>query len=392
MYFKQSQYKIAHILPYEDVSGTEQATLRIMQAVEGDQFTNVPFCLSTAAPVAKLFTAAGYETVSWDPEIPDRDHLKGFLYRTNQLRREFRSRKIDLVHCADLYGGIYATIAAKLAGLPVICHVRNRYADAIYGKKAIRPVDKFVFVSHHTWSCFNYRIAKHRGLVIYDGIDVDGKSVEGEAERRSRESVRREFSIPDGAKIVGMVGRVAPQKDYATLAKAAARVVAADPNTRFLIVGGYSEPKKNREHYEKVQRMLAASDVAPNFIFTGFRHDVPRLLSAMDVFVLSTNFEGLPLVILEAMAHSKPVVATSVDGVPEVVIDGKNGLLYPHQDDEKLAAQLLTLLKDKAYAAGLGEAGRQFVKINFSRDQFAANIIDLYGEMLHITKARSAAA
>ncbi len=390
MYLKQSRaskrrYNIAHILPYEDVSGTEQATLRIMQAVEGDQFTNIPFCVSTAVPVANFFATAGYETVSWDPEILDREHLRDFLYRTNQLRREFKRRKIDLVHCADLYGGLYATIAAKLARLPVICHVRNRYADAIYAKKAIRPVDKFVFVSHHTWDCFNYHIEKSRGLVIYDGIEVDAKSANGEVERRMREGVRREFGIPDDAKIVGMVGRVAPQKDYATLVMAAARVIAINPNTRFLIVGGYSEPKKNREHYEKVQQMLAASGVAPNFIFTDFRNDVPRLINAMDVFVLSTHFEGLPLVILEAMAQSKPVIATSVDGVPEVVIDGKNGLLYPHQDDEKLAAQLLTLLTDKEHAASLGEAGRQFVKTNFSHDQFVTNIINLYREMLHIT-------
>ena len=100
----------------------------------------------------------------------------------------------------------------------------------------------------------------------------------------------------------------APLKDYFTLARAARRILQAEPQTRFLIVGDYTSAKTYREHYQGVRQVLEECCVADSFIFTGHRQDVSRLLSAFDVFVLSTHREGLPLVILEAMAQAKPVV------------------------------------------------------------------------------------
>ena len=128
--------------------------------------------------------------------------------------------------------------------------------------------------------------------------------------------------------------------------------------------------------------MLEESGVAPYFVFTDFRRDVNRLVSAMDIFVLSTHFEGLPLVILEAMAQAKPVVATAVDGIPEIVVDGKTGLLHRHGDDAHLAAQILALLKDEKRAENLSQAGRLFVERNFSKERFAANMKNMYLEVL----------
>ncbi len=104
----------------------------------------------------------------------------------------------------------------------------------------------------------------------------------------------------------------------------------------------------------------------------------------MDVFALSTHYEGLPLVILEAMAQAKPVIATAVDGIPEIVIDGETGLLHGHLDDAQLAANIISLLQDEARAAKLGEAGYEFVKKNFSKEQFAMNMVNLYRETLGI--------
>jgi glycosyltransferase involved in cell wall biosynthesis len=107
-------------------------------------------------------------------------------------------------------------------------------------------------------------------------------------------------------------------------------------------------------------------------------------MSAFDVFVLCTHFEGLPLVILEAMARGRPVVATAVDGIPEIVIDGRTGLLHPHGDAETLAARLLSLLEDEALAARIGGAGREFVKMEWGRERFAANMARLYEDVLGV--------
>ncbi|MCA1557044.1 MAG: glycosyltransferase, partial [Acidobacteria bacterium] len=122
--------------------------------------------------------------------------------------------------------------------------------------------------------------------------------------------------------------------------------------------------------------------LTPHFIFTDFREDVSRLVAAMDVFVLSTHMEGLPLVILEAMAQGRAVVATNVGGIPEIILDEETGLLYPHGDDVKLAAHLLSLLRDEERRERLGRSGCEFVKSNFSRESFVQGMTSLYREVL----------
>jgi len=179
-----------------------------------------------------------------------------------------------------------------------------------------------------------------------------------------------------------MVARVAPQKDYATVIRAAAAVIAVEKNVRFLIVGDHSGTDNYRKHYEEVKSMLAANTVTPYFIFTDFQSDVVRFLDVMDIFVLSTHCEGLPLVILEAMAQGKPVLATAVDGIPEIVAHEKTGLLHRHEDNAQLSEQILALLKDEERGACLGEAGRQTVKTDWSREQFVRAMKNLYRQML----------
>lgn len=381
----KSRYTIAHIMPWTSVAGTEQATLRIAEGVEGPQFKSVAFCLDGSTPVSEMFAAAGFETAGYRAVEPSYRRPKAFLRASFQLARELRRRQVDLVHCADVLAAHYMAVAGRLAGLPVLCHVRNRF-DVISRRDQsfLRPVNKFVFVSRDTWKHFAYKVPARRGTVVYDGIDTCG-AYSHEAGQRVQ-SVRREFDIPSSAKIIGMVARVAPQKDYATLAKAAARVVAVDPNVRFLIVGDHSRGEVNPAHYREVRQMLAASNLTSYFVFTDFREDVPRMIDAMDVFVLSTHHEGLPLVLLEALAQAKPVAATAVDGIPEIILDQQTGLLHAHQDDAQLAAQILSLLKDEAQAARLGQAGREFVKTNFTRERFVRNMADQYREVLGLKR------
>lgn len=371
---------VAHILPWATVGGVEHATLRIAQAVGDAGFESVAFCFGEPPLVRDMFERAGFETCGYEPTLPSYRHPVNHLRASLRLAGELRRRKVDLVHCSDLLGSFYGATAARLARLPVLCHIRVR-EDALSRRDQsfLRLVNHFAFVSRDTWKRFAYPVPAHRGTIIYDGIDLGAASDHGEARRR----VCEEFGIPQTAKIVGMVARVAPQKDYPTLIKAARRVVAtSDEDVRFLVVGDNSTTAQYREHYTRVKEMLADHELGSRFVFTGFREDARRFLGAMDVFVLSTHAEGLPLVILEAMAEARPVVATNVDGIPEIVLHEQTGLLHEHEDDAGLANHIIALLRDEDRARRLGAAARTHVERDFSREQFAASMSNLYGEML----------
>lgn len=369
---------IAHILPWPGVGGTEHATLRVMRGV-GEGFRHTAFCLPDATPVDVFFRDAGIETARWCLADTELRHVRGLLYRARELARELRSRGVDLVHCADLRAAPVGALAGRLARLPVLCHVRNRYTEI---RRADRQwfwaVKRFAFVSKATWSDFGYRVPARRGIVVYDGIALPPLMDRA----RARAVVRSEFGIPPEAPIIGMVARMEPQKDYQTLAGAAARLRSLHPEARFLIVGGVSALEEYRRHFAVVQEWLDGYGVRDRFIFTDYRSDVGHLMLAMDVFVLSTHNEGLPLVILEAMAAGLPVVASEVDGVPEVIRHGATGLLAPPKDPDGLAAEIGKLLGDASLRRALGERARDAVARRFTVEGFGAAMRAVYMHML----------
>jgi glycosyltransferase involved in cell wall biosynthesis len=374
-----SRFRVGHIMPWDGVGGTEHAALRIARAVREEGFETVFFCLGSAPVVRDFFDAAGFETGTWGPAYPGFNGYRYFLRDSIRLADEFRRKRIDLVHCADVPAGAYAGLAGRLALAPVICHVRNRHAFIAHQERQmLRAVTKFAFVSRSTWRQFAHAVPDHRGVVIYDGVESGPLAGHDDARR----DVRREFNVPDGTTLIGMVARVDQQKDYETLAKAARRVRDAGVQARFLIVGGYSVEPLQLRHFEQVKRWLAENDVADQFTFTDLRSDVPRLVQAMDTVVLSTHYEGLPLVLLEAMVLGKPVIATDVDGVPEVVSHDQTGLLFPHADDEMLAQHLIAVSRDRTRAARLGRNAQSLVASKFNREQFKRGVLDLYATVL----------
>ncbi len=323
-----------------------------------------------------MFEASGIPVTSFTVAEPSYRHPTRFWSASRALARDLRRRRIDIVHCSDLLAGYYAVLAGKLAGIPTLCHIRTTY-DKISARDQsfLWWIDHFVFVSETVRQVFAYRSGGRSGTVIYDGISIPDPAPDGSA-------VRAEFGIPAGVPLIGMAARVAPQKDHGTLVKAAAIVLREKPETRFLMVGDHSSAREYREHYQAIQAMLKAGGIQSSFIFTGLRQDVSRLMAAMDVFVLSTNSEGLPLVLLEAMALCKPVVATAVGGIPELIRDEENGLMHRHADAEQLAAKLLSLLRDPEHAKVLAEAGYQDVRTRFTPANNAADLERVYRKLV----------
>lgn len=379
---KPAAILVAHILPYPTIGGTEQATLRIMKAVEPHGVDGIAVSLFDSEDLRRFFGGANRRIMAWPAPEPSLRRGSQFYAESRSLADEFQRLGVDLVHCADYPAAYLVALAGRLAGVPVLCHVRNRHGALTRRDRLfLLPVAHFAFVSQDTWNHFGAPVGPRRGSVVYDGINPPPElTLAASAEEKC--AVRSEFGLASETRLIGMLARVTPQKDFETLIRAAARVVEAHPDVRFVVAGDSSSSEVSRSHYAHVQKLLREAGLTESFIFTGYRTDALRLLGAFDIVALSTNYEGLPLALLEAMAYAKPVVATAVDGIPELITDGVDGYLTPHADAEVLAAKLLALLDQPALAARLGIAARQTVLQNFTADHFAGRMMDLYNRLL----------
>jgi glycosyltransferase involved in cell wall biosynthesis len=206
---------------------------------------------------------------------------------------------------------------------------------------------------------------------IYNGIETDLFC----PNQRMREQIRQELQVTDEQSVIGAVGNLYPVKGHTYLVRAAATVTEVVPNAVFLIAG--------RGHLlGRLQAEARELGVENKIRFLGFRDDVPALLQAMDIFVLPSLSEGLPLSAIEAMASGKPVVATRVGGVPEVVVDGETGFLVAPEDAGGLAKKLVCLLKSPCLAQELGSAGCERAKERFSLDRMVKGYEELYDAAL----------
>lgn len=376
------QPTIAHILPWKAIGGTELASLRMARVTREAGVHNVFFVLRGCDEIAELFRTDGFEVHEFTEIEPSIRHFGTYRSESSKLARQFGEVKADLIHCADLRGAFYASLAAFLARIPIVSHVRGQQPE-IPGRDQIflKAVKKWIFVSQNARQSFGMRVKDSKATVIYDGIDIP--DVEDSEKSRNRAEIRNEFGIQGETKVIGMVARVAPQKDFFTLARAARRLTEKGIDLKVLIVGSISKEAVNKTHFLEVQNLLNELEIAERFIFTDFRTDVEKFFDSFDVNVLSSHGEGFGLVLLEAMARKIPVVATNVGGIPEIIENGKNGLLCQHENSDELAAAIGSLLQDADHRGRIAAAGFQRVKENFSRQKFANDIVDFYRGILN---------
>jgi glycosyltransferase involved in cell wall biosynthesis len=208
--------------------------------------------------------------------------------------------------------------------------------------------------------------------LIYNGVDLARY-----AEQEVCCTLHQEYGIPAGAQVVGVVARLEPEKGHPTLLEAWPAVLKAVPDTHLLIVGEGTQ----RETLEAQAGALGILDGASSTVtFTGRRDDVPAVTAALDVAVLPSYREAQGLSILEAMALSRPVVASAVGGIPEMIDHGRTGLLVPPHDPEALAASLVRLLTDHPYADAIGRAGHDLVHERFCVELMVRAVETIYDE------------
>lgn len=212
--------------------------------------------------------------------------------------------------------------------------------------------------------------------LIYNGVDL---------ERYDHQepccTLRDEYGMEPGSQLVGVVARLEPEKGHPTLLEAWPQVLRRAPNAYLLVIGEGSQ-------CEPLQRLAAELRIAHRVVFTGRRDDVPAVTAALDVAVLPSYREAQGLSILEAMALSRPVVASNVGGIPEVIEDGVSGLLVEPHDAEGLAEAISRLLLDHQLADMIGRAGHDVVRAKFCLDHMVAEVSAIYEEAVRPLRSR----
>jgi glycosyltransferase involved in cell wall biosynthesis len=290
-----------------------------------------------------------------------------------KLAKHFRQRRFDVVHGFMAIPSVYATIAAALAGVSTIFAGQRVEYDARGVCKWIdRAVDRRVagWIVNSMASARALEKALNlspgRTHVVYNGIDPSSL-----VPKRTRDDVRSQLGIDRGAGVVAIVARLEPQKNHELFLYAAAICRAARPSCRFLIVG--DGPR--RAELEALSRSLGLENDAG---FLGNRSDIPDILAATDISVLSSHYEGLSNVMLEAMGSGIPIVSTDYAGVDEVLTDGVDGFVVPLNDAEGLARRMVQLLDDADLRRRLGQAGRESVCRRFTLDAMGRRLLRVY--------------
>ena len=292
-----------------------------------------------------------------------------------RLAWAMKRKKCLLVHFHDAHSAAVGSVAASLA--KVSFRIITRRVDFPLKKnyfsrrKYMKNVDVIIAISEGVKKVLvEGGVDPENVEVISSGIDFSSFEEDSSA-LTSKDYLHREFSFAVDDYLVGIVAHLADHKGHQYLIQATKILKQQAPKIKTIIVG---EGPLSME----LDRQAKELDVEDIIFFLGFRKDIPKILSSLDLFVLSSHLEGMGSSILDAMASRLPVVATKVGGIPEVVINGETGLLVPPRNPSALARAILRLYSDKTLASRLGQKGYELVHRKFSAEAMADKVVRLY--------------
>lgn len=374
-----NRLSIAHVLSSFGMGGQERVALDLakQQRAEGHQVFALSLACEPEGPLGAEFRAAGVRTQSFAKRGPSFDPTLSW-----RVARCLTQNQVEVVHTHNPQALVYGAPAASLAGVACVHSKHGVNPDPnrrLWLRRAASSiVDAYVAV---TPSLARVAVAQNECdptllHVVPNGIDTSRFTLDLEARRR----VRAELGIAENAWVVGTVGRLAPEKNQALLIDAMAPML--DPRRHLVMVGDGPERQRLEMHAKTTWR--------PELIhFTGARTDVAALMSAFDVFALTSRSEGLPLVLLEAMAMGLPVLSTSVGGIPDLIEHGVTGFLVPSDDCTALVTQLVWLASRPQSALDVATAARRMVLSRHSLEQMAQDYEALYRRVLRTNKAET---
>ncbi len=359
------------------ISGAEFVLLAILRGLDPARYTPV-----VVAPEGDLISAAAQinaRTLTV-PVVKARftknpfvllTYLTGSIAVISKLRSLVREHRPGLVHANSIRAGMVASLACRGLDTPVVWHLHDILPDNMAGKMirkfaAAQKRIRLLGVSHAT--AVGFLNVKHKRFVsipvevIYNSLDLERFRPDSD----ERERVRNEFGLLPSDVAVGVVAQLTPRKRQGHFVQAFAAAQSSLPNVKLVLVGTALFNKANQRYAELLKTTVAQLGLGNKVILAGKRTDVPAILNGLDIVIQNSDREPLGGTLLEAMATQKPVVATRVDGTPEVVDDGEDGFLTPVHEPQRMMACIARLASDSSLRDSLGKAGREKVAERFS--------------------------
>ncbi len=372
-----SRPTVCQVVHSLNVGGAELLAATLARRLS-DRFRFVFACLDELGPVGETLQSEGFavEVLDRQPGV-DRQCAKrlwAFCEREN----------VQLVH-AHQYTPFFQTMLARRGrgGLPILFTEHGRHHPDVRKTKRVicnrlllKRDDRLVGVGAAVRNALieNEGLPSGRVEVIYNGVDLSAFAAN---EQNLRSEVREKLGLADSDLVVMMVARLHPLKDHLTALEAVRSLSKLRPDIKLVLVG-------DGEERPRIGAFIKEHSLVSNVRALGTRTDVARLLSAADVFLLSSISEGIPLTIIEAMAAGIPVISTDVGGVSEMVTHGVTGLLAPPKSPDAIAEQILAVSSDASLRTNLIENARAKAYETFSLDGMLDAYRQHYEEMTHV--------
>jgi glycosyltransferase involved in cell wall biosynthesis len=389
--------KIVHIITRLDKGGSAEITLQVASLLSREKYE---VFLAHGLSLESNMGVMEQEALAWDLSIAEKKGLRVFsipsLVRRLSLKNDLlalisiyrliKRIKPHIVHTHTSKAGVLGRLAACLARVPIIVHTPHGHVFHSYYGYIITKIIVFVeralsLITDKITALTDRERDEHleqgiasveKYVIIHSGVmlqqimnmDIDV------------ETGKKKFDIPQNSNVIGVVGRLVPIKGHKYLVSAAKRIVKEFDNTIFVFVGdGYLK--------SNLERQAESLGVRKNIVFTGWRSDVIDVIGLFDILVLPSLNEGMGKVLVEGMALGKPIVASSVGGIIDLVKNGDNGILVPARDTGALEEAILRLIRNKNLAQELGKNGKTKVYPEYDAFVMIRQIEDLYESLLN---------
>jgi len=359
--------KICYVIGTLEIGGAEKQLLKLIERIDRNKFS--PVLVALRGGVLR----EEFERVCSVTIIGKRWKIDPFFLAV--LARTLKRERPDILHTFMFTSNTWGRIAGVMADVPVMIasercvDVWKRWYHRLIDRALLPFTFRVVGNSDAVGRFYQQteRIPEEKMAVVYNGVDLDEfKNVEAPP------ALKKQVGVEQSGFIIGAGGRFTEQKGFINLLKAVPSVMKAYPESRFVLVGD-GPLRRSFEDF------VAANGLEKNVVFTGYRKDILRIFSFCDVIAVPSLFEGMPNMVLEAMALKKPVVGTDIPEIAELVKDGDNGFLVPVKNNEgQIAEKIIVLLQNTELRRKMGENGYGVVRERFSMESMVRGYEDIY--------------